>query len=284
MTYKIEYDDETSSDINAPQPTSTLKINRSDKRAEQAKVWEATVSKTEDNDAPITKKDVSGKDPDAPSDVLPDRALVAPSLREFLKAKAPVITNPIVEQADRLEQALTAIQTPAPEPMSFEDTILSKIEGLEQGMQERAQKEADDKAKAEYDNEINTFRTRIVKSIQDRKEDFPALIALGREEAVVNELLAAAERDEELSEVDVASEIEKGLWTMYENMSPLSDTKSKDKTKPSAKQTTTSPTKDDIPDPPVKVDDFALHTAQGKKAAQEALWNNIIQNREANLG
>ena len=269
MTLNIEYEDATSTNnINAPAPTSKITIDRSDKRAEQAKVWEASQTKTEAATAPITKKDVAGEASDDEVAPLPDRALVAPDLGEFLRSKAPAITNPIQEQAERLEQALNQIQTPEPAPMSFEDAIMAKIEGLETGLLQRDQKQAEEKAQREYDTKINTFRTKIVENIRSAKESYPAIISLGREDAVATELVAALERGEDVSEDDIASEIEKGLWTMYESMTPLSGKPSKEKTKPSAKPTTPAPANEP---------EFNLNSYRDKRAAQAALWNKVVR-------
>ena len=265
MTYKIEYDDEPSASA-APE-RHELATGGTDRRAEAAKIWEAQVQKTEKAE-PIKKEEVSGTAPDEPPKTLPDRALVAKDLSEFIKSKKPV-EDPVVQQAKRLEEALNQIQASPEPPPSFEDAVMQKLAVLEERETLREQREAEAQAKADYDAQMEQYRTKIVSNIKARETDYPALLALGREESVVEQLLAALDAGKDISEDDVASDIEKGLWTIYEKMASLSDKPSKEKPKLSTQPKQTQPT-------PSKSDDFDLHVAPGKKAAQAALWDRIV--------
>lgn len=252
------------------QDTGTIKMPQSNKAEAQAKVWEESQgTKTEPVEEPITREAVSGKPDDAEPDALPDRALVAGDLAAFMRSRAIEEENPVVVQAKRIEEALEKIQTPAPEPVAFEDQVIAKLGALEQRELEREQKAEQARIQSEYDAKMDSYREQIVSNIKSREKDFPALIALGREDYVVSEVLAAIEAEKELSEVDVASDIEKGLWEIFNKMKALDGKPSKDKPKLSATQKQTAP--------PVRPEDtFGLHANPGKKAQQEALWAEIM--------
>ena len=268
MTYKLVYDDEPSQ----AQDAGVIDMPKHDDKEAQAALWDAVVTGGGESEesAPITREEVSGKPPDSEPEALPDRALVSKDLSEFLKSRKPEIVNPVIEQATRIEAALEQIQTPEPVQLSFEETLLQKIESLEQRGLERDQREADREAQAEYEQQISDFRSRITTSIEDRKEDFPAIVALGRTQMIADHLFTALDNDEEVSEVDIASKMEEALWAEYNKMKAL-ETNSKDKPKPSTKPTPTS----DVVSKAVN-DEFELHTSQNKKDQQEALWARIV--------
>jgi len=263
MTINLIYDDEAKPDT-AAVPPDALHLPK-DNREAAAAAWEA--SKTKPTAEPITEEDVSGKEADVKEKALPDRALVAPELKKFLDSRKAQEENPVVVQAQKIEQALQQIQQPATEPLTAEELILAKIEAMEQRELERTQREAEANAQAEYEKGMNDYRERITKNIEDQPEKYPAILALGRTEAVVNELLAALENDEETSEEEIASNIESGLWEVY-NLMNAAKKPSQASTKPSIK-TEAPPTQEATSRPS---DDFGIHKYSNKKAQQEALW------------
>ena len=263
MSINLTYDDEQPKNAPVGLP-DTLHLPKDNKEAKAA-AWEA--SKTKPTEEPITEEDVSGKEAVVKVKALPDRALVAPELKKFLASRKEQEVNPVVVQAQKIEQALQQIQQPATEPLTAEELILQKIEAMEQRELERNQREAEANAQAAYEKEINEYRERITKSIEDQPEKYPAILALERTEAVVNELLAALQNDEDTSEEEIASNIESGLWEVY-NLMNAAKKPSQASDKPSTK-TEPSPTLEAAPQ---TGDDFGIHKYSNKKAQQEALW------------
>lgn len=271
MTLNLVYEDEANSANDGPAPREEIVLPHKDKTLRE-KAWEA--AKTTKTSEPITTEDISGKpDIETPTQE-PAPVLVAPELKKFLEARKSPDVNPVVEQAQKIEQALQQIQQPTPEPLTFEEQVVSKLDALEQRELQRQQKEAEANAQAEYDRQMAVYREGIKTNIASREKDFPAIIALGRTEAVVDELIAAIDSGLDVSEEDLASEIEQGLWQIYSTLDKARKP-SKETTTPSAKPDT-SPSASQIKEP--TQDDFNIHKYSNKKAAQEALWNRIKAN------
>lgn len=265
MTLNMTYDDEVN---DGPAPKQEIVLPHKD-AALQEKAWEA--AKTTKTDEPITTEDIAGKEVSEKPASLPDRALVAPELKKFLAQSHSQEENPVVVQAQKIEQALHQIQQPTPEPLSFEDQVVAKLDALEQREVARQQKEAQANAQAEYDSKMAAFREGIKNNITSRETDFPAIIALGKTDDVVSELIEAMDGDPNISEEDLVSEIEQGLWGIYSTLDKARKP-SKDTPKPSAKPDSPPLA---LPVPQPTQDDFNIHTYSNKKAAQEALWNKI---------
>lgn len=268
MTLEITYEDDNKSTPNDG-PREEITLPHKDTSAKE-KAWEA--AKTPKTEAPITREDITEGAPKEKSAALPDRALVAPELKKFLAERAEPEENPVVVQAQRIEQALNQIQQPAGDPPTFEEQMLAKLEALEQRELERQQREAEANAQAEYTRKMDEFKTSIVSNIEARKEDFPAIVALGKTEAVAAQLIEAMENGAGVeSEEDLIKDIEQGFWEIYSRLETARKP-SKATTKPSTQPETQAGSRLQTQH---TQDDFDIHQYSNKKQAQEALWEKI---------
>jgi ribosome-binding protein aMBF1 (putative translation factor) len=224
-------------------------------------VWDAT--------KPITTEDVAG-DKEAP-ETLPDRALVAPDITNFIQANITKEPSTIETQISEIKGILDAATQPQPEAPSGETAILAKLEALEQRDQERSDKEAHDKAEVEYDAKVRTLREGVVETIRADKEKYPTIVALEQEGQVFTNLVKLLEQGEAVSEHDVASKLETDLLELKDKMNKIgqTETPSKEETPPSkAPQTLT-------PDLTAADEPFSLEDFSNQKDAAAALWERI---------
>ncbi len=165
MTLNMTFDDEEQAVHDGPAPKETITLPHKD-ISKQEKAWES--SKTDRTDEPITTQDVAGTASVGKPTPLPDRALVVPELKKFLAERKPPEENPIVAQAQKIEQALHQIQQPAQPIATFEEQMMAKMEALEQRDYERQQREAEVNSQAEYDRKMADFKSNIVSNIESR--------------------------------------------------------------------------------------------------------------------
>jgi hypothetical protein len=225
-------------------------------------VWDATTQ-------PITTEDVAG-DKEAPA-ALPDRALVAPEITEFLQTHLTKEPDPIQTQIAEIKSILDQATQPQAEAPSGEQAILSKLEALEQREAERLEKEAHEKAEAEYDAKVRTLREGVVESIRTDKDKYPTIVALEQEGQVFTNLVKLLEQGKAVSEHDVASKLEADLLELKQKMMSIGqpETTSTEETPPSkAPQTLT-------PDLTAADEPFTLEDFSNPKDAAAALWERI---------
>ena len=190
----------------------------------------------------LTTEDVAGEKPAAP-EAKGDRELMAPSIREFIRAQAtPAKPEGLELEIQELRGALDSLanQGTAKQELSVEQQMLAKLEALES--REANRLKADEEARQEeaYNNRVRSMREGVIENIS--AEEFPGLVALEQQEVVFNALVERLQADEDTSEVEVASEVEDGLRTVYETLHKVygSATPSKDQPVASeAKQTLT---------------------------------------------
>jgi hypothetical protein len=176
----------------------------------------------------ITKADVAGNKPSDP-EAVPDRALVAPQIAEFIREQAPAPQPTGLEaEIQDLKAALQQLKAPATaEEASLEQQTLSKLEALEAREAAREAAEAEAREQEAYENRVRAMKDGVVENIRSRKEDFPGLLALEQEETVFNALVQRLQEGTETSEDEVASEVEGGLRTVYETLHKVYGTTSK---------------------------------------------------------
>ena len=165
----------------------------------------------------LSKEDVAGESPEPKR--APDRKLVAPSIREFLRTQEPEAPSALEREIADLRAALDGLAEPASQQeLSFEQQMLTKLEALESrfAQQEAADREA--REVEEYNNRVRAFREGVIENIKSRESDFPALIALGQEETVFNALVQRTQEGVETSEDEIASEVESGLREVYDKL------------------------------------------------------------------
>jgi len=194
--------------------------------------------------APLTKDDVAGKTADEKG--TPDRKLVAPSIREFLRANTePEAPAGLEKEIADLRGALDGIanQGKPPAELSVEQQTLAKLEALETRERERAEADEAAKAEEEYNNRVRSMREGVVENINAKKEDYPGLVALEQQETVFNALVQRSQDGVETSEDEIASEVEDGLRTVYETLHKVygSTPPSEDSTPSSERKVTLTP-------------------------------------------
>jgi hypothetical protein len=219
----------------------------------------------EAKDEAITTEDVAGTKP-AEEGAKSDRELVAPSIREFIRAQKVVEPSPLETEIAELRGALDGLRAEGtPEnPQTPEQQVLAKLEALEARESERQDAEKAAREEEDQNSRIRAMKDGVVENIRSRKEDYPGLLALEQEETAFNALVGRLQEGEDTSEDEVASEIEEGLKEVYEKLHKVYGI-SKDPT-PASEPTTLTNTlvADDVP-----VD---YTTLVDKKAAMKALW------------
>lgn len=209
----------------------------------QAAIEAAAAAVAEEAPA-LTTEDVAGEKPAAP-EAKSDRELVAPSVREFLRAQkpaAPVEQSPLEKEISDLRTALDGIAGQhQQEPVSVEQQMLAKLEALE--ARETARLTADQEAAAEeaYNNRVRSMREGVIANIDAEADKFPGVIALEQQETAFNALVQRESEGIETSEVEIASEMESGLREVYETLHKVygGSAPSKDQPASEPKQTLT---------------------------------------------
>jgi hypothetical protein len=168
----------------------------------------------------LTTEDVAGEKPAAP-DAQPDRELVAPSIREFLRAQRPaepVEKSGLEKEVSDLREALDGIAGKPQEELSVEQTMLAKLEALESRFATQEQRDAEAAAEEAYNNRVRSMREGVIANIDAAAEKFPGVIALEQQETAFNALVQRESEGIETSEVEIASEMESGLREVYETL------------------------------------------------------------------
>ena len=200
---------------------------------------------TPDKPSPtLTKEDVAGKKAPEP-EAKADRELVAPSIREFLRAgeKAPTQTALEREIAD-LRGALDSLAAPSTkEELSVEQKMLAKLEAMEAREAERVAAEAAAREEEAYNNRVKSFRDGVIENVNAKKEEYAGLCALEQQEVVFNALVQRTQEGIDTSEDEIASEVEAGLRTVYETLHKVysGSDPSKDSTPSSERKLTLTP-------------------------------------------
>jgi hypothetical protein len=206
----------------------------------------AAASAAADVDAPeetaaLTTEDVAGEKP-APEGAKGDRELVAPSIREFIRAQqAPAKPEGLELEIQELRGALDglAAQGAGNKELTVEQQMLAKLEALETRETTRLKADEEARQEEEYNQRVRTMREGVIENIS--AEEFPGLVALEQQEVVFNALVERLQEGTDTSEVEVASEVEDGLRTVYETLHKVygSAAPSKDQPASEAKQTLT---------------------------------------------
>jgi len=232
-----------------------------------AEVWEATVE-------PITTEDVAGKKAEPAEEVLPDRALVAPELANFIKSNVPKEPSALEVEIREIKNVLSELRQPAtPQEVSREEVLLQKLEALEAREAQRAQAAEEQAAEEAYEAQVRTLREGVIENIRASKDKFPGLVALGQEEIVFTTLVDRLQKGENVSEEDVASKIEADLKILRDKLNEAyPDQKPSQDLTPSK-----APSKTLTPDLSAGDEPFDLEEAIGKnkKDAARALWERL---------
>ena len=170
----------------------------------------------------LTTEDVAGTKPAEP-EAKSDRELVAPSIREFIRAQAqPAEPEGLEKEVRDLRAALDSIagNGAAPAELSESQQVLAKLAELEE--RESARLTADQEAAAEeaYNQRVRGMREGVVANVTDT-ERFPGLVALEQQETVFNALVQRTQEGLETSEDEIASEVESGLREVYETLAKV---------------------------------------------------------------
>lgn len=180
----------------------------------KAQVWERL--KTEK----ITTEDVAGTKP-AAEDAKPDRELVAPSIREFIRAQTKQVAEPTALETEISElrgalDSLRAEGAPKEAALTPEERVLAKLEALESREAERLAADEEAREEETQNAQIRVMREGVIENI--KSGDYPGLHALEQEETAFNALVGRLQEGEDTSEDEIASEIETGLKEVYEKL------------------------------------------------------------------
>ena len=193
----------------------------------------AAASAAADVDAPVlTTEDVAGEKPAAP-DAQADRELVAPSIREFLRAQRPAEPTPqtaLEKEIGDLREALDGIAGKNVPQATVEETMLAKLEALENRFATQEQRDAEAAEVEAYNNRVRTMREGAIANIDAMADKFPGVVALEQQETAFNALVQRENEGTETSEVEIASEMEAGLREVYATLHKVyaSETPSED--------------------------------------------------------
>lgn len=231
-------------------------------------VWSKTVEE------PITTEDVAGTKAETKEEVLPDRALVAPELANFIKTNVPKEPSALEQEIREIKTVLSELRQPAtPQDISREEVLIQKLEALEAREAQRLQAEEERAAEEAYEAQVRTLKEGVIENVRAAKDKFPALIALGQEELVFTSLVDRLQKGENVSEDDIASKIEADLKVLRDKLNEAykTDQPSEDLTPSKA------PSKTLTPDLSASDDPFDLDDAikKNKKAAAQALWERL---------
>jgi hypothetical protein len=173
---------------------------------------------TTEEATPLTTEDVAGEKP-AAEGAKGDIQLVAPSIREFIRAQqAPAKPEGLELEIQELRGALDglAAKGAGTEELTVEQKMLAKLEALETRETNRLQADEEARKEEDYNQRVRSMREGVIENI--RQEDYPGLVALEQQEVVFNALVERLQEGTDTSEVEVASEVEEGLRTVYETL------------------------------------------------------------------
>lgn len=231
-------------------------------------VWAKTV------DEPITTEDVAGTKKDEP-EALPDRALVAPELANFIKTNVPAEPSVLEKEISEIKTVLSELRQPAtPAEVTTEERLLQKLEALESRESLRVQELEQKAAEEAYEAQVRTLREGVVENVRASKEKFPGLVALKKEDMVFPELVDRLQKGENVSEDDIASKIEADLKTLWESLNDVYGQKPSQDKPPSQ-----APTQTLTPELTASDEPFDLEEAikKNKKEAAKAVWERATQ-------
>ena len=181
----------------------------------------AAASAAADVDAPVlTTEDVAGEKPVAP-DAQSDRELVAPSIREFLRAQKPAEPAPqsaLEKEIGDLREALDGIAGKTTPQATVEETMLAKLEAMEARFAGQEARDTEASETEAYNNRVRSMREGAIANIDALADKFPGVIALEQQETAFNALVQRENEGTETSEVEIASEMEDGLREVYETL------------------------------------------------------------------
>lgn len=216
---------------------TTEEVTAEPTRSEQIEqAWSAAQSEAPDETITAEKLD------EKPA----ERTLVAPSIREFIKAQkgeAPGPTSALETEISELRAALDSLRQGGTEekPLTREEAVLAKLEALEAREAERADADKEASEEEEFNQRIAALREGAVENINARAEDYPGLVALEQQETVVNALFQRLEEGTETSEDEIASEVEDGLKEVYEKLHKVYGSGSKEPAPASERPKTLNP-------------------------------------------
>lgn len=233
---------------------------------ERAKeVWESTAKPQ-----PITKEDVRGTDPKPDAPVIPDRALVISQLNDLYADTTPSV-DPIQEKLAALEESLV----PRPEPEN--PAVYNEIQKLRAELERRDREAIEAEQAVEREARLRTVREGFVESIEST-EDFPAIKAAGFAEKVFDQLHAAQQAGEEVSEEELLSKTEADLWNLYEVLHAVR-TPTTSEEAPVSQTPTQTPTLTPsltATDAPRDLESIYADVRGDRRAAAVEVWNNIF--------
>ena len=229
-------------------------------------VWNRTAA------APaLSKEDVRGNDPKPAAPVLPDRALVTGALKDIYKDTAPK-ADPIMDKLAALEESMVPRQEPE------YPAVYNEIQKLRAEIERRDREAAEAAQAEEREARLRTVREGFVGSIEE-SEDFPAIKAAGFAEKVFDQLLAAQQAGEDVSEADLLSETEAGLWGLYEALKQVKTQTTSQEPQASEAPRTQTPTITpslSAADSPRDVESIYEQVRGDRRAAAAELWDNIM--------
>ena len=253
----------------------TEEVNETPEPETKAQAWDRLVTKTEATEAPITKEELRGEEP--PEDVLPDRALVAPQIEEYIKSHKETTTDPTLSEVAALRARLEELATPKPEEPTEMQVLVDKISALEERDIQRHQDTLEKEAQEAQDARFRTFKEGVVGNIRAQEDKYPGLIALSLEDNVFNTTYNLLEAGEHTSEDIVASKAEEELWGIYETLHAIKNKTSEDQepSKTPNVPTTLTPNLTAVDEP------WSLEESmkKGKKQAQAELWQRLQLNQ-----
>jgi hypothetical protein len=229
--------------------------------ATAAEVWERTVN-------PITKEEVRGNDPTPDAPVLPDRALVTGQLAEIYADDAPAV-DPISEKLAALEESLV----PKAEPEHPE--VYKEIQALRAELAKRDEEAQEAERAEEREARLRTVREGFVESLRE-SDDFPGIVAAGFEEKVFNQIHAAQQNGEDVSEAKLLSDTEAELWQLFDVLSEVRNPTTSEEPQASEQQTPTPTLTPALSaaDSAVSLEDMYAGPSD-RKAAAAALWESL---------
>lgn len=220
---------------------------RLNSRAERiAAAWEAATSgeAAEAAPEPTPEPPVTAPEPEITKDTLDEKPEpMAGSIKEFLQKHAgPKEPSGLEKEVQELRAALAQIRE-AGQPkqeVSEQQELLRELQQLRDREAERLQREEQEKAEREYADREAVLRQGVVTNLQSRKEDYPAIFALGQEENVATELFNRLAQGQDASDFSVASEFEEALVKTYQKLHSVLGNTSEDQPRQSEPKPTLS--------------------------------------------
>jgi len=239
-------------------------------RETKQQVWERTTRTA----PPITKEDLRGEPKPDEETLLPDRALVAPEIAQYLQSKKVPEPNPTLSEVEKLRARIEELAGPEPQQVTETQLLLDKITALETRDLAREQ-EAREKAESEAEEDrMRTWREGVVSNLRAESNKYPGLIALSLEDNVFYTLFNSLESGKELSEDTVASEAEQDVWKVYDTLHAIKTKVSNDNTPSEAKKIPNTLTPNLVGTDEAWSLQDVLKT-KDKRSAQAELWNRI---------